>query len=131
MHTPIKKENEKKEINIKCVDDNGWLFSSDTLIYQILNKHYKVNISNDPEYLFFSDRSSQNLDYEDCIKIFYTEENCEPDFNLCDYAISFQKIDYGCRHFRIPNWIALGSARNYDRSIERMNTKHIINKKST
>lgn len=118
----------KKSIKVKYVDDNGWVFSSGTLIHSILNKNYNIELSEEPEYLFFSDRSHDNLDYEDCIKIFYTEENCEPDFNLCDYAISFQNINYGDRHITIPNWIALGKHREYDKAIENMKNKHNIDR---
>lgn len=121
---------QRKEIKVKFVDDDGLYFGPETVIYKTLNKYYDVKVSDSPEYLFFSERSHKHLDYEDCIKIFYTEENYEPEFNLCDYAITFNNINYSDRHFRAPNWIALGTMRNYDKTIQRMKNKHIINKQT-
>lgn len=37
-------------------------------------------------------------------KVFYTGENIAPDFNECDYAISFEHLEYGDRHLRMPLW---------------------------
>jgi len=122
---------EKKEIKVNFVDYAENINIPESNIYKILNKHYKIIISDQPEYLLFSVCSKRrNLDYPNCVKIFWTEENYEPDFNLCDYAISFENMDYGDRHIRVPNWISFGAARNYDKSIQRMQNKHKIHKKN-
>lgn len=39
---------------------------------------------------------------ERTIKIFYTGENLRPDFNICDYALGFDYMDYGDRYMRLP-----------------------------
>jgi alpha(1,3/1,4) fucosyltransferase len=41
----------------------------------------------------------------DAIKIFFTGENFCPDFNVCDYALSFEYLDYGDRHLRYPLYL--------------------------
>lgn len=43
---------------------------------------------------------------ENTIKIFYTGENECPDFNICDYAIGFENLDFGDRYLRFPNYLA-------------------------
>ena len=39
---------------------------------------------------------------EHAVKILLTGENYCPDFNACDYAMSFEYLDYGDRHLRLP-----------------------------
>lgn len=67
----------------------------------ILRKRYDVEISDTPDFLFYSSFGRDYLNY-DCIKIFYTGECVVPDFNLCDYAIAFEKMQYGDRYLRVP-----------------------------
>ena len=55
-----------------------------------------------PDLLFYSQFGMRHLDYESSVKIYYTGENDVPDFNECDYAISFHHIDFGRRHLRYP-----------------------------
>jgi len=71
-------------------------------IIKILKKHYNVVRSDNPDYLFFSDRSKGEFLKYDCIKIFYAFENIKPNFNLCDYAISLFDMEYEDRHLRVP-----------------------------
>lgn len=55
-----------------------------------------------PDILFYS-RCGQGRHYEyDCLKIYYTGENDFPDFNECDYAISFYPDSCGGRNLRYP-----------------------------
>lgn len=61
-----------------------------------------VNPHNNPDILIYSIFGYENLYYQDCIKLYYTGENDVPDFNLCDYAISFHPIKFGDRHLRLP-----------------------------
>lgn len=57
-----------------------------------------------PDYLFYSCFGNRHLQYDRCIKIFYSFENAIPDLNLCDYAVSLSEIQCGDRTFslRIP-----------------------------
>ncbi|MEP7268548.1 MAG: glycosyltransferase family 10 [Saprospiraceae bacterium] len=67
----------------------------------ILRKIVPVVIdNNDPQLVFFSYYGNRHMRFR-CPKIFYTGENIRPDFNACDYAISF---DYPVteRNFRLP-----------------------------
>lgn len=91
----------KKKITVKFVD-----FSSNNIpniIINILRKYYEVIVEDkQPEYLFYSVFGHDNLKYEDSIRIFWTGENVIPDFNICDYAIGFAKIEFEDRYKRVP-----------------------------
>ncbi|MCF2626455.1 hypothetical protein I6E36_00025 [Fusobacterium mortiferum] len=69
--------------------------------YKILSQKYQVEISDNPEFLFYSVFGNNHLEYE-CIKIFYTGENVIPDFNLCDYGIGYAHLNFDDRYLRFP-----------------------------
>ncbi|MBR5130209.1 MAG: glycosyltransferase [Alphaproteobacteria bacterium] len=69
-------------------------------ILKILKNRYDIEISDKPDFLFFSCFGAENLKYYDCVKIFITGENVLPNFNLCDYACAFDDISFGDRYFR-------------------------------
>ncbi len=94
----------KKAVRIDFVDFEKEFEKKNNFIYHALSRHYDVEICPNPDYLFFSVFSDENLRY-DCIKIFYTGENLCPDFNLCDYAIGYEYMDYGDRFFRLPYYM--------------------------
>lgn len=73
-------------------------------IYATLIKYYDVELSEDPDYLFFNEASYDHYKYS-CIKIFYTGENVSPNFNTCDYAFSFDYMNFGDRHYRLPLYL--------------------------
>lgn len=66
----------------------------------LLSKHWKLELSDQPDFLFFSCFGDEHLKY-DCTRIFYTPENVRPNFNRCDYAFSY---DYPIteRNYRLP-----------------------------
>ena len=56
-----------------------------------------------PDLLFYSRcGKGRHYLYEDCVKIFYTGENDVPNYNECDYSISFHDIDVDGRNIRYP-----------------------------
>lgn len=74
------------------------------LILNVLKKHYDVEISDSPDFLFYNESVLDYLEY-DCIKIFYTAENVTPNFNLCDYAVGFDYLDFEDRYYRYPIYL--------------------------
>lgn len=61
-----------------------------------------------PDILFYSrcaGKGPSHYDYSGCIKVYFTGENDIPDFNECDYAISFHAISFGPRHLRFPLYL--------------------------
>lgn len=81
---------------------------NDNLFTNILKEKYEVEITNNPDFVIVSPLGAP---YEytkyDCIRILFTGEPLSPDFNVFDYAISFENLTcldrYGNdRHFRYP-----------------------------
>lgn len=74
---------------------------------QVLSKRFTViRDDNNPEYLIFGDRNfgNRNLQYENCVKIFYTGEN-ERFWNYkCHKAITFDHFDTE-HHYRLPLYV--------------------------
>ena len=65
--------------------------------YRILSEKYEIEISDKPDYLFYSVFGYEHTKY-DCVRIFFTGECIVPDFNICDYAIGFDNITFGDRY---------------------------------
>lgn len=84
-------------------------FSSDFVpeadfFYRLISRRFKIILDRErPDFLIYSCYGSEYLRY-DCVRIFYTAENIRPDFNLCDYAIGFDRMSFGDRYFRFPNY---------------------------
>lgn len=95
-----------KTISVKILghpleDPFGYSF----FLYKTLTKHFNVLISENPDYLFYHDSTPEHINYRNAVKIFYTGENISPNFNECDYAISFDRMSFEDRHFRLPLYI--------------------------
>ena len=73
--------------------------------YLFLQKHFEIELSEKPDFLIFSAYGNNHLSYN-CIKIFYTGENVRPDFNFCDYALTFDFLNHP-RHLRLPLYAAI------------------------
>lgn len=90
------------------------------IYHEILSKHYNLEISDKPDYVFCSLYSHDCLKY-DAVRIFTTGDNYTPDFNIYDYAIAFDYISFGDRYIRVPNWIMNPKYKN---DVELMLHKH-------
>lgn len=78
--------------------------AKDNFFTQLLSKSYIIELDeNSPDYLIYSCHGHEFLNYN-CVRIFYTGENLKPDFNLCDYAIGFDYINFNNRYLRFPNF---------------------------
>lgn len=106
-----------KKIRINFADFWNGFNPTDNFIYNTLKKRYEIEIAEQPDYLFFSVFGESNLQY-DCIKIFYTGENQSPDFNLTDYAVGFERLEFGDRYLRFPYCYVQSSSR-------RLENKHL------
>ena len=97
-------------------------------ISSILKERYSIILDEkNPEYLFYTYQSKNYLKYN-CVRIFYTAENIIPDFNLCDYAIGFSRLEFGDRYIRYPLYLVDGfiaySGDDYSRDLLRAQHKH-------
>lgn len=111
----------RKIIKIKFVDFSLNFKENDNWLYHWLcNNGYDVLLTDSPDYLVFSVFGDEHLRYNDCVKIFFTGECQTPDFNLCDYAIGFDYLDYGDRYLRYPLYLF------YRKAMMQMLEKHLI-----
>lgn len=115
-----------KEIKLKITgwwgdnDDDEARFNDDYLI-KLLRQKYKVIYSHTPDFLIFGPFDNKHLQY-DCVRIFFTGENIRTDWNIADYGIDFDYMDFGDRHLRFPLWVL-------DKNRDLVLNKHKINSK--
>ena len=83
-----------------------------------LRQRYEVEISDHPDFLFYSMFGQDHLKY-DCVRIFYTGEAFVPDFNQCDYAIGFDRLVLGDRYLRAPIYLLNEFKPNYQALLTR------------
>jgi len=75
--------------------EDDWLFKT-------LGRHYEMEISERPDFLFCSVFGNRHFRHRDCVKIFWTGENTTPNFNFYDYALGFDYIEFEDRYMRLP-----------------------------
>lgn len=106
-----------ESLKVKFVDFPDSSTKNTTL--EILEKEFKnVEESDNPDFLFYSVFGDEHLNY-DCVRIFWTGENIQPDFNICDYAIGFAHMSYEDRYQRIPLYYF------YKNDYEKARLKHL------
>ncbi|MFA4725582.1 glycosyltransferase family 10 [Helicobacter pylori] len=77
-------------------------------LYFILSQRYKITLHQNPnkpsDLVFGSPIGSARkiLSYQNTKRVFYTGENEVPNFNLFDYAIGFDELDFRDRYLRMP-----------------------------
>ena len=91
----------KPILKLKFVDFFDGFDRNQNEFLEVLGEHYEVVQSGEPNYIIYSGFGYEHLKYE-CIRIFYTGECLTPDFNECDYAIGFDRLQFGDRYVRIP-----------------------------
>ncbi|MCQ2881419.1 fucosyltransferase [Helicobacter pylori] len=77
-------------------------------LYFILSQRYTITLHQNPNE--FSDLVFSNplgaarkiLSYQNAKRVFYTGENEVPNFNLFDYAIGFDELNFNDRYLRMP-----------------------------
>ena len=107
----------KKHIKVKFVKCPFF----ENNIRSILEKYYDVEDSENPEYAFFDYLNYEEYINYHCIRILYIGENIRPDFNLFDYAISFDDIDYDSRNLHLPIYAI---PQNWERHLNSAITKN-------
>lgn len=93
----------KKTITINFSDFWPGFNPYDNYFYNLLKEEFNVEISNKPDFLFFSLFGNNHQNYS-CKKIFYTGENIEPPLGYCDWSFSFDYLD-DSRNYRLPHYL--------------------------
>ena len=96
----------RNKIKIDFADFWGGFEKNNNYFYNLLSKDFDVEISSNPDFLFYSVFGSSNLSYK-CTKIFFSGENIGPDYNNCDYSMCHDFINDE-RHYRLPLYILTG-----------------------
>lgn len=95
---------DKQILNMRVLDwwteDNEQNFY-DNIFIRLLQRKYEVVYSDTPDFVLCGPFGYKHLEYRG-VRIFCTGENVRPDFNLVDYAISFDYAVFGDRHLRTP-----------------------------
>ncbi|MFP6095227.1 glycosyltransferase family 10 domain-containing protein [Helicobacter pylori] len=82
------------------------------ILYFILSQRYTITLHQNPnkpsDLVFGSPIGSARkiLSYQNAKRVFYTGENEVPNFNLFDYAIGFDELDFNNRYLRMPLYYA-------------------------
>lgn len=83
-------------------------FKEKDVIIGLLSRVCKVEVvhfSENPDILFFSIfEYDDHFKCRDTVRVYVTQENDVPNFNICDYGVSFHNIDFNNRSFRLPNY---------------------------
>jgi alpha(1,3/1,4) fucosyltransferase len=106
-----------KKVKIDFSDFWGGFDKTNNYFYNLLKEEFEVEISNNPDYLFFSVFGNNHQNYK-CKKIFYTGENIAPPLGYCDWSFSFDYLD-DPRNYRLPHYLL------YDGYYELQRTKVI------
>ena len=110
-----------KKVRVYFVDFWDGFDFYDNIFYILLSKKYHVIVDPiNPDYLFCSCFSYNVYKYENSVKIYFTGENNVPDFNIYDYAIGFQYVNFEDRYLRFPLYLFY-----IWENLENMNLKHI------
>lgn len=98
----------KRKNTISVFGETHWKGGVE-IITELLRKNYKVEISDNPDYVFCAANPGgpatgyDYYKYKDKILCEYLNESCRPDFTCFDYAIGgFHNITYGNRFFYAP-----------------------------
>lgn len=108
-----------KKVKLRFVDFwPGFDANRNSFVNALLTK-YQIEMSDDPDYLFYSCFGNDHLKYANSVRIFVTLEAVVPDFNLCDYSIGYDYIDFGDRHLRVSNYsFSQLSSRKQPKTVE-------------
>ncbi|MGL2800754.1 glycosyltransferase family 10 domain-containing protein, partial [Helicobacter pylori] len=111
----IKKKITSKSPPLKIAVANWWGDAEEfkkSALYFILSQRYTITLHQNPnessDLVFGSPIGSARkiLSYKNTKRVFYTGENEVPNFNLFDYAIGFDELDFNNRYLRMPLYYA-------------------------
>jgi hypothetical protein len=100
--------------------------TSDNFFTRHLSAKYKVLISDDPDFYFFTHPvygSKEYLKYK-CHRVFYGGENIRANWNICDYVFDSDFYEGNPRQKRLPLWAYWPlEAINQQKNFENLNDK--------
>lgn len=106
-----------RTIKINFVDFWPGFENNNNYFINTLSQFFKIELSDSPEFIFYSVHGYDHLNYQ-CPRIFFSGENQTPDFNICDYAVGFQHLNFEDRYLRFPLYFV------YDNCLKKAIDKH-------
>jgi len=94
-----------RKIKIKFVDFWKSFNPSDNYFINTLKSQLDIELSDEPDILFFSFFGNEHFKFN-CHKILFLGENAAPDFRIADYAISFDYLQQS-NHLRLPLYVTM------------------------
>lgn len=125
-NTPRRKTEGLTPVQVAFVDFWQRIDLDNFILMKALRQHHEVVLCDmaEADYVFYSVFGDEHWFAPDrAVKIFYTGENCIPDFNACDYAFGFNHITMGDRYMRLPNYYC---TPRFLKSTLLMEQKHIL-----
>ena len=93
---------ETKTFKIKYLGFYSSFDEKNNFISDSIKRFGNIELSENPDYVFYSVFSNEYLLYPNAVRVFFTGENIAPDFQMCDYAIGFERLLFGDRYIRFP-----------------------------
>lgn len=94
----------KRRIRIDFCDFWRYLDKHDNFFFNLLRERFEVIVCDRPDFLIYSNNGHIHRHFN-CVKIYYTHEPIQPNFNECDFAFTSFYLD-DPRHRRLP-WYAV------------------------
>jgi len=115
----------KKKIKINFTDFWGGYDKTNNYFFNLLKDEFDVEISDNPDFLFFSIFGDNHRNYK-CRKIFYTGENIAPPLGYCDWSFSFDYLDDD-RNYRLPHYLLYDGY--YELQREKIISENLVKRK--
>ena len=94
----------RRRLRLKFIDFFPGHIPAKDPLYDLISRYYDIELSDNPDYIIHGGLGNQHLFYN-CIKITLIGENTTPDFNLFDYGIGFDHLEFGDRYCRCPLFV--------------------------
>lgn len=92
---------QNKKVKLRYVDTMSKNYKKE-ILWRLLNQWYDIDTISDPDYVIHGGMGSDFIHYPNSVLIQVVGENIVPDFNVFDYAIGFDYIQFDDRYIRIP-----------------------------
>ena len=96
-----------KTVRIDFCDSHFAYDKTDNFFYHLLRERFKVVLSDQPQFLIYSDYGDVHK-LHTCVKIYFTVESFLPDFRECDYAFTCHELN-DPRNLRLPLYVLYGN----------------------
>ena len=103
-----------KKLKLKFCNFWSSFDERNNLFYNLLKRHFDIDISENPDFVFCSNRGKlfEYMKY-DCPRIMFMGESLSPDWSCIDYCLGFDYMDFGDRFFRLTYGLYFDDAKPF------------------